>query len=65
MSTGVGEVHLDWPMWAYVKRQVSRKLVQNGDDLKKLALGVLRRIQKLSGLVKSFPRQPECQKVTN
>ena len=29
--------------------------------MKKLALGALRRIQKLPELVKSFFRQPECQ----
>ncbi len=46
---------------AHVKRQVSRKLVQTSDDMKKLALGALRRIQKLPELVKSFFRQPKCQ----
>jgi hypothetical protein len=29
--------------------------------MKRLALGALRRIQKLPGLVRSFFRQPECQ----
>ena len=51
----------DEQVWAHVKRQVSRQLVQNIDDMKKLALGALRRIQKLPELVKSFFRQPECQ----
>lgn len=48
-------------VWAHVKRQVSRRLVQNCEDMKKLALGALRRIQKLPDLVRSFFRQPECQ----
>jgi transposase len=51
----------DEQVWAHVKRQVSRRLVQNSDDMKKLALGALRRIQKFPELVKSFFRQPECQ----
>jgi len=35
--------------------------VQNLDDMKTLALGALRRIQKLPALIKSFFRQPECE----
>ena len=31
------------------------------DEMKRLALGALRRIQRLPSLVKSFFRQPECQ----
>jgi hypothetical protein len=56
----------DEQVWAHVKRQISRKLLQSIDDMKKLALGVLRRrIQKLPELVKSFFRQPECQYAAN
>lgn len=51
----------DEQVWAHVKRQVSRQLVQSKDDMKRLALGALRRIQKLPGLVRSFFRQPECR----
>lgn len=51
----------DEQVWAHVKRQVSRQLVQSKEDMKRLALGALRRIQKLPELVKSFFRQPECQ----
>jgi hypothetical protein len=32
-----------------------------GEITKRLAIGALRRIQKLPELVKSFFRQPECQ----
>jgi hypothetical protein len=35
--------------------------VQSKDEMKRLALGALRRIQKLPELVKSIFRQPECQ----
>lgn len=55
------QLNPDGQVWAHVKRRVSRQLVQNQDAMKKLALGALRRIQKLPQLVKSFFRQPECQ----
>lgn len=51
----------DEQVWAHVKRSVSRRLVHSKDDMKRLAIGALRRIQKLPALVKSFFRQPECQ----
>ena len=49
------------PVWAHVKRKVSRQLVESAEDMKRLALGALRSIQKLPELVKSFYRQPECR----
>jgi transposase len=51
----------DEQVWAHVKRQVSKQFVQDKDGMKKLALGALRRIQKLPEMVKSFFRQPECR----
>jgi hypothetical protein len=51
----------DEQVWAHVKRRVSKQPVQANDEMKKLALGALRRIQKLPSLVKSFFQQPECQ----
>lgn len=48
-------------VWEHVRRSVSGRLVQSKDDAKRLATGALRRIQKLTALVKSFFRQPECQ----
>ena len=51
----------DEQVWAHVKRRFSRQLVQTKNDMKQLALGALRRIQKLPQLVKYFFRQPECQ----
>jgi len=55
------QLNPDEQLWAHVKRQVSRQLVQSKDEMKRLAIGALRRIQKLPELVKSFFRQPECQ----
>ena len=51
----------DETVWAHVKRKLSRQLVESADDMKRLALGALRSIQKLPELVKSFFRQPECR----
>lgn len=51
----------DEQVWAHVKRQVSKQFVQEKADMKKLALGALRRIQKLPDLVKSFFRQQEVR----
>jgi transposase len=51
----------DEQVWAHVKRRVSKQLVQTKEEMKRLALGALRTIQKLPALVKSFFRQPECQ----
>jgi transposase len=46
---------------AHVKRHVSKRFVQSKDDMKKLAIGTLRRLQKLPALVKPFYRELECQ----
>lgn len=46
----------DEQVWAHVKRQVSKQFVQSKEDMKKLAIGALRRLQKLPALVKSFFR---------
>jgi transposase len=53
----------DEQVWAHVKREVAKRGVDDKDQLKRLALGALRRIQKLPELVKSFFQQPECQYV--
>ncbi len=55
------QLNPDEQVWAHVKRQVSRQLVQSKDEMKRLAIGALRRIQRLPELVKSFFRQPECK----
>lgn len=50
----------DETVWAHVKRDVSEQLVQSQQEMKQLALGVLRHLQKMPALVKSFFKQPEC-----
>lgn len=51
----------DEQVWAHVKRQVSKQFVQDKDTMKRLAIGALRRIQKLPALVRSFFRQQEVR----
>ena len=51
----------DEQVWAHVKRQVAKQLVESKSEMKQLVIGALRRIQKLPALVKSFFCQPECQ----
>lgn len=51
----------DEQVWAHVKRQVSKQLVQSKEEMTKLAMGALRRIQKLPAMVKSFFQQQECR----
>ena len=54
------QLNPDEVVWAHVKRSVSGRLVQSKDEMKRLALSALRRMQKLPELVKSFFRQSEC-----
>jgi transposase len=51
----------DETVWAHVKRDVSRRLVENKAHMKQLALSVLLHLQKLPILIMSFFRQPECR----
>ena len=55
----------DEQVWAHVKREVAKQGVEDKDQLKRLALRALRRIQKLPALVRSFFKQPECQYILN
>ena len=54
------QLNPDEVVWAHVKRTVSGRLVQSAADMKRFALGALRRIQKLPALIRSFFGQPEC-----
>lgn len=54
------QLYPDEQVFAHVKRQVSKCLVQDQDEMKRLALGALRRTQRLPSVVKSFFLQPEC-----
>ncbi len=55
------DLNPDETVWAHVKRDVSRRIVENKEHMKQLALSVLRRLQKLPILIMFFFRQPECQ----
>lgn len=54
------QLNPDEQVWAHVKRRVSSQFVQSKDEMKRLALSALRRIQKLPTLVKSFFDHNEC-----
>lgn len=54
------QLNPDEQVWAHVKRRVSSQLVESKDEMKRLALGALRRIQKLPALVRSFFGHNEC-----
>jgi transposase len=54
------QLNPDEQVWAHVKRRVSSQLVESKDEMKQLALGALRRIQKLPALVKSFFGHNDC-----
>jgi transposase len=55
------QLNPDEQVWAHVKRQVAKRFVQDKESMKRLAIGALRRIQKLPKLVMSFFKQPECR----
>lgn len=55
------QLNPDELVWAQVKREVSRQCVQSLEQMKKLALGALRSIQRKPHLVKSFFHQSECR----
>ena len=54
------QLNPDEQVWAHVKRAVGQQLVETKEDMKRCALGALRRIQKLPKLVQSFFHQSEC-----
>ena len=54
----------DEVVWAHVKRDVAKKVVESKEEMKALALSALRRIQKTPDLVRSFFGQPELQYIT-
>jgi len=55
------QLNPDELVWAHVKRDIGRRGVENLEEMKRLALGALRRIQKLPQLVRSFFHHPTCR----
>ena len=54
----------DEVVWAHVKRDVAKKVVERKEEMKALAVSALRRIQKFPDLVRSFFGQPELRYIT-
>ena len=48
------QLNPDEQVWAHVKQRVSSQFVESKDEMKRLTLGALRRIQKFPNLVRSF-----------
>lgn len=47
--------------WNYTKRHnIGRRMIKGPDHLKRLAVGALRKLQKLPAIIKGFFRHPEC-----
>lgn len=55
------QLNPDEAVWSHVKRDLARRGVENLEQMKRLAIGALRRIQKLPQLVRSFFHQPSCR----
>lgn len=55
------QLNPDETVWAHVKRSVSRKIVENFDDMKRLASSALASLQKQPGKIRSFFQHPECR----
>jgi len=54
----------DEVVWAHVKREVAKKIVESQEEMKALALSALKRIQRLPDLVRSFFGQSELRYIT-
>jgi transposase len=49
------ELNPDETVWSYVKHHsIGKQVITGPDQFKKLALGTLRKLQKLPGIVKNF-----------
>jgi hypothetical protein len=59
MSPYNTHLNTDETVWTQMKRDFSRRLMENKEHIRQLALSVLPRLQKLPILITSFFRQPE------
>jgi len=60
-----GKLNPDEWVWNNVKNgRLGRLVSHDRDDLKSKAVGALRRLQKLPGLVSSFSRSPDLAYIT-
>lgn len=55
------QLNPDEAVWGHVKRDIARRFVQDKEQMKRLALSALHRIQKLPQRLRAFFQQPECQ----
>ena len=57
------QLNPDETVWAHVKRTVSRKIVENFEDMKALAISALRSLQKQPAKIRAFFSHPESRYV--
>ncbi len=55
------QLNPDEQVWKNVKTRVAKQVPQNKEELKKMLLGALRRLQKLPAIIQGFFRHPQCQ----
>ena len=55
------QLNPDEQVWKNVKTRVAKQVPQNKEELKKMLLGALRRLQKLPAIIQGFFRHPHCQ----
>ena len=55
------ELNPDEQVWGDVKTRVAKQLPENQVELKQFVIRVLRRLQKLPDIVRSFFKHPDCQ----
>lgn len=51
----------DETVWSHVKRDLAKRGIESLEQMKRLAIGALRRIQKRPGLVRAFFHHPQCR----
>lgn len=54
------QLNPDEQVWGFVKGAIGRGAVKDREDLKRVALGMLRKLQKLPEVIRSFFRHPDC-----
>ena len=55
------QLNPDEQVWLNVKTRVAKQLPQNKEELKRVLLSVMHRLQKLPALVRGFFQHPECR----
>jgi transposase len=56
------EINLVEQVWNHAKNhQIGKQVITGPDQMKKLVISALRRLQKLPAIIQGFFRHPECK----